>query len=303
MLVRCMTWNMCNWGKRENDPDEVARYQAAVATVREVRPHKFFGQELFVPAGVSAQAVVDRFAAAAGMDSAVGVVGNHSRLGLCIAWRHPVQRTPGVVRVHTTDVLWHALLGVTLRIDGIGVDCWVFHGAPRVGRDEGLVEAERVEEARFVAGKVTGEGANPYAVICADWNWPPADRLDDGPWWHPDPAFPPGLTPAMERLAASRAPGEVLVRAGLASAAATLRKPLEATSTGHPSPMKGTDYGRRLIDEGLVTDRLAAALVDHWVVDTEITRATSDHLPVIFTYETSKLAGGEDHGPGTRQPQ
>jgi hypothetical protein len=90
------------------------------------------------------------------------------------------------------------------------------------------------------------------------------------------------------RLAGSRAPGEVLWQAGLVSAAAYLGNPM-VPSTGHQPPdrLKGTDYGRRLIDEAFLTRRLAAALVDHWVVETP---DLSDHFPVVFTYDTDLIA-------------
>lgn len=285
-----MTYNPGDWGKNADDPDEAARHRAAVAMVREHRPHLLFGQELYVPAGQRAQAVATRFVRAAGMDAAVAAEGNHAQLAVCIGWRHPVTMKPDSARQATPELFWHALLGVTLTVDGRDVACWVYHGPPRVGRDEATVEAERVAEARLVAAEVTSQGD---AVVCADWNWLPADRLVDGTYWHPDPVMPNSLTQAQARLARSRAPGQVLVAAGLASAGASLRRPLTGTSTGHEPPpsLRATDYGRRLVDEALVTHRLVGALVDHQVVDTPQARSISDHLPVVFTFRTRRIGG------------
>jgi exonuclease III len=195
---------------------------------------------------------------------------------------------PGSARRATPERFWHALHGVTLTVDDHDLDCWVYHGPPRVGRDETLVEAERVAEARLVAAEVTRQGEARCAVVCADWNWLPADRRGDGMYWHPDPVMPESVTEAQARLALSRAPGQVLVRAGLASVGASLRRTLAHTSTGHepPESMTGTNYGARLIDEALVTPQLAKALVDHWVVDDPDTRSISDHLPVMLTLHT-----------------
>jgi hypothetical protein len=64
---------------------------------------------------------------------------------------------PGSARRARQELFWHALHGVTLRVDDREVDCWVYHGPPRVGRDETLVEAERVAEARLAAAEVAGQ--------------------------------------------------------------------------------------------------------------------------------------------------
>ncbi|MDG4795515.1 endonuclease/exonuclease/phosphatase family protein [Micromonospora sp. WMMD1082] len=287
MLLRVMTYNLGDWGKR---PAEAARHRAAVDIVRQYRPHILFAQELFVPAGEPAQAVAARMVRAAGMDAAVGVEGNHAQLATCIGWRSPVVMRRGSARRARSDRFWHALHGATLRVGGRAIGCWVYHGPPRVGRDETIVEAERVSEAHLVAAHVAG-GDDRCAVVCGDWNWLPADRAADGGYWHPDPVMPDGLTAAQARLALSRAPGQVLVDAGLASVGAALRRPLTQTSTGHEPPpsMRGTDYGARLIDEGLVTPALVEALVDHQVVDTPAARATSDHLPTIFTLDLRRI--------------
>lgn len=293
MLVCAMTYNLGDWGKHADDPDEAARHRAAVAAARRHRPDVLFAQDLFVPAGEQAQVVATRIVRAAGMDSAVAVEGNHARLASCIGCRSPVAMRLGSARRARQELFWHALHGVTLCVDDREVDCWVYHGPPRVGRDETLVEAERVAEARLVAAEVAGQDDERCAVVCADWNWLPADRLEDGTYWHPDPVLPESLTEAQARLALSRAPGEVLVEAGLAWVGASLRRPLTRTSTGHEPPpsMKGTDNGARLIDEALVTPRLLGALVDHWVVAIPETMAVSNHLPVMFTFQTRRTGG------------
>ncbi|MDG4795195.1 endonuclease/exonuclease/phosphatase family protein [Micromonospora sp. WMMD1082] len=293
MLLRVMTYNLGDWGKRAHDPAEAARHRAAVDVVRQYRPHILFAQELFVPAGERAQAVAARMVRAAGLDAAVGVEGNHAQLATCVGWRSPVVMRRGSARRASPDRLWHALHGVTLRAGGPTFGCWVYHGPPRVGRDENIVEAQRVSEAQVVAAEVAG-GDDECALVCGDWNWLPADRAADGGYWHPDPVMPDGLTAAQARLALSRAPGQVLVDAGLVSVGAALRRPLTQTSTGHEPPptMRGTDYGARLIDEGFVTPGVVEALKDHWVVDTPQTRAISDHLPRMFTVDTRHIGGG-----------
>jgi hypothetical protein len=165
-----MTYNLGDWGKHPDDPDEAARYQAAVATVRNHRPELLFAQELFVPAGEQAQAVATRFVRAAGLDAAVAAEGNHAQLASCIGWRHPVTMRPGSARRATPERFWHALHGVTLTVDRRDLDCWVYHGPPRgFHTATGL----RPDHVRFCRDRTGPAGKTP---IVLDQLW---DR--DGP--------------------------------------------------------------------------------------------------------------------------
>jgi endonuclease/exonuclease/phosphatase family metal-dependent hydrolase len=76
----------------------------------------------------------------------------------------------------------------------------------------------------------------------------------------------------------------VLWAGGLHDAAALIGADWHPTTGHHPDDVYGVHGVRRRIDGVRVTGQFADAMCAHDVLDTEQTRAASDHLPVTVEY-------------------
>jgi endonuclease/exonuclease/phosphatase family metal-dependent hydrolase len=76
----------------------------------------------------------------------------------------------------------------------------------------------------------------------------------------------------------------VLWAGGLHDAAALIGADWHPTTGHHPDDVYGVHGVRRRIDGVRVTGPLGDAMCAHDVLDTEQTRAASDHLPVTVEY-------------------
>ena len=136
-------------------------------------------------------------------------------------------------------------------------------------------------------------GSVAVAALCRELT---ADRRTDGSFYDPDPIEQhgwhdaatyqaawdedPDAAPRVDRRAAER-----LRRAGLLDAAAVLDAPWQP-SCGH---WRDDPHGPRRIDRILATAAVRPALLSYEVVDTDITRSLSDHLPVVVGLDPALL--------------
>ncbi|GAA4828247.1 hypothetical protein GCM10025787_03210 [Saccharopolyspora rosea] len=198
---------------------------------------------------------------------------------------------------------WHAAAVQEFRVDGLDRPLVVgsYHGTP-------FQQDARPDEARRIVSILTRPyGENRLAIIGGDWNSISADRVHrDGEWqfWHPDPYWIEGAENVWRepftyqcivtetgpdgmpvRWHADRRPGEVLMRAGCRDTAA-LAGAAWAPSVGHADH---ADMGYRTLDTHRVSPALTPAVADWQVVDWQVAREASDHLPVVTTLDLSRL--------------
>ncbi|HTJ72694.1 MAG TPA: endonuclease/exonuclease/phosphatase family protein [Actinospica sp.] len=218
--------------------------------------------------------------------AAVGIGDADFHVGLL--WREDFTPIPGTWRQigRAQGGLWHAAASIDLQVGGpvplTVVSCHLDPFRP---------------EARFSeAARIVSLTQDKTAMVGADYNGPSADRRTDGSYYDPDPIEQrgwhsaatyqvawdddPNAAPRVDRRAAER-----LRRAGLVDAAAVLDAPWQP-SCGH---WPDDPHGPRRIDRILATPTAKPALVSYAVVDTEITRALSDHLPVVVEFDPARL--------------
>jgi hypothetical protein len=238
-------------------------------------------------------------AAASGSAGSTAVAATPSGFNVGLLWRSGIRPVPGSRRAYgRPGDLWHGLVMVTLDVGApVPVRFASYHADP-FRPDRRFSDAIRV--ARTVRGQLP-------VVIGADWNNVSADRRPGGEHYDADPFHGSGFYPElMHQIAWSddadapprvdRRSTEVLRRCGLHDAAAILNAPWQPT-TGH---WPGGRFPNRRIDAIRVNEWVLPALREHRVVDTDLTRAASDHLPVVVTLDPAAVKEGVRPHPMSR---
>ncbi|WP_152546765.1 hypothetical protein [Amycolatopsis orientalis] len=209
--------------------------------------------------------------------------------------------------------LWHAYLQVDLDVGAVGP---VAHASYHA-RSNGL--RQRADEAEVVLKQVFRPPHQP-TLVGGDWNgvsadragahlrvcdgWAVAPEYDRDPYhvrhgercrsvdWHREFVFQCRTwTNGDGTLGweADRSAGRILRDGGLVDAAAALEAPWAAT-VGH---WDGDDVcGLRRLDIVRTTTDVVSALVSCEVIDSDLTRRASDHLPFVVTYAPAAIAAG-----------
>ncbi|GEM_PF-733309 len=312
-LRRFATYNMWNLF-RERRGDHLARYELVADVIRDMDVDVIALQEIIAPDVEAAASRLAQLAKMASMSAAVTPAwyceddaqdatyavgaGGH---GFCVGlmWRDAdwIEPVPDSFRAYGPQDFWHALVKLTLRIDGYPITFASYHASP-FGRNLRADQAERLLAALtrppgpvLMGGDVNTVGASrvvgpdgrlsfydpdPYAdvewfgdlVYQCDWRFE-----DDGRRVH----------------WADRRPSDVLVSGGLHDVAATLNAPWQATAGHHPVCEFGQRGVQRRIDAVFATDDVVPVLRGYEVVDTAMTRVASDHLPVVVTLDPSAI--------------
>ena len=209
-------------------------------------------------------------------------------------WRDGIEPVPGSLRCYGGRDFWHGLALVTLDVGGTLIRHGAFHATPF---SRGL----RADQNERLVAAITRPEREPPTLVGADWNTECADRIPAGRGWDLyEPADPyAGVDwfadliyqcqwdydeQGRRRHWADRRPGDVLWAGGLHDVAALTGADWHPTTGHHPQDVYGAHGVRRRIDAIRVTAPLAAAMRGHQVLDTEQTRAASDHLPVTVEY-------------------
>lgn len=313
--MRFVTYNVLTYGQDTTTADEVARYERVHEVIRGVDADVLAVQELIADHSepqAKAKLAGGQLAAlaeAVGLDCwhrrdepAVALGSKYFHVGLL--WRPGI--TPVRWRAVSGPAFEHAIAVADLDVGGRVVRFGSYHATP-FGRHQRADEAERVLAAMTRPGR-------PPAVVGGDWNAVSADRrrTEGGRWvyYDPDPyadwpehddlvyqAVPvyddtaTGPAP-IRRWRADRAAGEVLYASGLFDTAVALGAPWIATTghwRGHQDPAADDPFGARRIDTVRVTGHVVPALRTHAVVDTELTRSASDHLPVVVEIDPAAI--------------
>jgi endonuclease/exonuclease/phosphatase family metal-dependent hydrolase len=297
-MIKIMTWNMRDLflaGARETRLETFGRVleeiDPDVVCVQEIRGSDPGGclAKLGQAAGVDWRATPGRFGedGAELPTAAVGVGDAGFHVGLL--WRYGITPVPGSFRQlgRAEGGLWHAAATIALQVGGpvplTVVSCHLDPFRPEMRFSE--------------AGRIAALAVDEAAVVGGDFNGPSADRRADGSFYDPDPIEQRGWyegaifqvvwdeDPDAEARVDRRA-AERLRRAGLVDAAAALDAPWQP-SCGH---WPGDPHGPRRVDRILAKRGVRPALCFYEVVDTETTRALSDHLPVVVGVDPGLLS-------------
>jgi endonuclease/exonuclease/phosphatase family metal-dependent hydrolase len=296
-MIKIMTWNMRDLflaGARET------RVEMIGEVVEEIDPDVVCVQEI---RGYDPGYCLAQLGEAAGLDwratpgwvddedaeaptAAVGIGDADFNVGLL--WRSGITPVPGSWRQigRAQGGVWRAAASIALPLGGPApltvVTCHLDPFRPEM----------RFSEAARIASLTVGK----TGLVGGDFNGPSADRRADGSFYDPDPIEQhgwhdaaihqvawdddPDAAPLVDRRAAER-----LRRAGLVDAAAVLDARWQP-SCGH---WPHDPYGPRRFDRILATADVRPALSSYEVVDTDITRALSDHLPVVVGLDPALL--------------
>jgi endonuclease/exonuclease/phosphatase family metal-dependent hydrolase len=216
-----------------------------------------------------------------------------------LMWREGIEAVPGSLLCDGPGYFWHSVARVNLRVGGVEVRHAAHHATP-FGR------RQRADQNELLAALAINRGLP--TLVGADWNTECADRVldeDSGDWVLYEPGDPYAGVEWFDqmihqcewdydergrrRARVDRGPGEVLWAGGLFDAAAVLNAPWRATAGHHPTDPFGAAGVRRRIDGIRVTRPVVGALRAHHVVDTDLTRRASDHLPVTVEYVPSAI--------------
>jgi hypothetical protein len=228
---------------------------------------------------------------AAGAEAGYAVLKGTRTHGQAILWkqRDDIRVIPESLRLCLTG-FWHGAIFVAFEMDGVLIYHGCFHGAPRAGRTLPVELAQmlrrREAEASFLANIVQQLGGQPL-LMGADRNWLSADQLDNGEYYD-IVNIPDEFGPAVQEAECSRRPGEILLHAGLYDVATAFYRPDigRKFTTGHA---QSDPYNGGIIDGFSATTSFFPALRTFDVPNTELTRAASDHLPPVVTYDTASL--------------
>ncbi|MGA3152667.1 MAG: endonuclease/exonuclease/phosphatase family protein [Streptosporangiaceae bacterium] len=296
-----------------DEPGAVRRYERAVESIRGIDPDVLAVQEIRGSYKPKVEGRLRQLAADVGLQCLVrDKDGGHAQPALAMGsrgyhggllWRAGIEPVPDSFQVVGRLDFWHSLGCVTLDLGGRQVRHATFHAAP-FGR------SLRAEQNELLVARLTGSPASPPVLVGADWNTESADRIKDadGRWVLYEPGDPyAGATwsPDMiyqcewdydedgnRRFRADRRPGDVLWAGGLYDAAAALRAPWQPTVGHYPGDRYGVAGIRRRIDAIRVSRHVLGALRAYHVVDSELTRRASDHLPVTVEYKPAAITTG-----------
>lgn len=314
--MRFATYNLLNYG---TDPDRADLVHHVIAGLRADAEAAGDGlvlavQELIADGDDKAYAagrVLQGLGEATGLDclhrpNEPAVAVGNQRFHVGLLWTPGIEPA-GEWAAYSGTNMWHSEAKLSLDVGAHRpIQHAAYHGPP-FGRYRRADEAERV-----LATMTRPEGRAP-GLIGGDWNGVSADRVHRAGWasqddaepgrwvlYDPDPYAGPGKqwhddlvyqtrwetdANGVRRWWADREPGEVLYAGGLRDVAAALEAPWQ-TTVGH----WGDDpFGERRIDAIRVTEEVVPALRGYGVINTETTRAASDHLPVVVTYDPDAI--------------
>ena len=287
---------------------EPGHYEAIVAAIRSLGTDVLAVQEILAPDPDTAARRLRLLADDTGLRCEVPVPGSAGLAALAfgghgyhvgLLWRDGIEPVPGSLRCYGGRDFWHGLALVTLDVGGTLIRHGAFHATPF---SRGL----RADQNERLVAAITRPGGEPPALVGADWNSECADRIPAGPAWELyEPADPYAGVEwfadliyqcewdyderGRRRHWADRRPGDVLWAGGLHDVAALTRAEWRATTGHHPADVYGAHGVRRRIDAVRVTGPMAGAMRTHHVVDSEQTRAASDHLPVTVEYRPAEI--------------
>lgn len=293
-LVRFGSYNLLDLFAVDS-AEERERYANLVEIIRSLGVDVLAVQEITGSDGDVAGRRLARLADDTGMTCGLGagrVAVAQGRQGYHVGllWRPGLTAVPESFRVGPGE-LWHSMAMLTFTVDGRDVLHASFHATP-------FSRHGRAEEMEHVVNLLTRPSGRPPGLVGADWNSVGADRLPDGshydhdPYvgeWYPDLVYQATWwydAHGRRNHHADRTPGDILYAGGLRDAAAALATTWQPT-TGHaPSDV----HPRRRIDAVRVTCEVVPALTSVETVDTPQTRRSSDHLPVVVTYDPVHIA-------------
>jgi endonuclease/exonuclease/phosphatase family metal-dependent hydrolase len=311
-VIRFSTYNVLDLFA--GDPaGETEHYRLVVESVLALRTDVLAVQEIKAPDLTVARQRLRRLADDTGLRCLVPGSGDSEpvpTLGLGtrgyhvgLLWRPGIEPVPGSFRSRNKD-LWHSLTWVSLDVGGPAVRHAAYH-APPFGRKI------RADQNELLVAILARPGARVPTLVGADWNGESADRVPDGQagtWSLYEPDDPYARVGWFEDMVhqcewdydargqrchrVDRTAGEVLWAGGLHDAAAALRAPWQATAGHHPDDPYGARGVRRRIDAVRVTPEVLPALRAHQVLDTDLTRRASDHLPVTVEYVPAAIEAG-----------
>jgi endonuclease/exonuclease/phosphatase family metal-dependent hydrolase len=289
------------------------RYQLVTEVIRGLGADVLAVQEIRAQQADTARARLRRLAADVGMNCVVpGLDEGPGRTALAtgargyhcgLLWRAGIEPVPGSFRAAGVGRLWHGAGWLTLTVGGVQVRHATFHATPFTRR----LRADENELLLAMLG--SGPDGDVPLLVGADWNTESADRILDeatGELMLYEPADPFDRVAWFDGLVhqcdwnydrrgrrqhwADRRPGDVLFAGGLLDAAAVLRAPWQPTVGHFPGDGYGARGIRRRIDAIRVTEPVAPALRAHHIIDTELARRASDHLPVSVEYVPAAVA-------------
>ncbi|GIJ13031.1 endonuclease/exonuclease/phosphatase family protein [Micromonospora andamanensis] len=306
--MRFVTYNMLDLTLHPNNAQEANRQQRVIDIIRSLDPDVIAVQELKSPPA-SAGRLAAELAERTGLTSTVPTngtartvhavaVGDHT-LHTALLWRPDLVALPDTFRTYSPAVHhdggWRgigygSMVRLALQVDGRPIMFASYH-APAFGRHRRIDQAEAVLAAVTRPHELVLVGSDFNSIGAARSNgadYDP-DPYTGRPWW-PDlvhQCHEP--TQPSQRHRADRRPALVWEAGGLHDVAAASRSPWKAT-TGHwpTCPYSARGIARR-IDTIHATDPVLPAVRSLTVIDTPVTRAASDHLPVAVDLNPRKL--------------
>ncbi|MFY1700164.1 hypothetical protein ACN28G_29630 [Micromonospora sp. WMMA1923] len=312
--MRFATYNLLDWTSYPAGGREAERQRRVVQTIRAIDPDVIAVQEVKGSPG-HVGVVVAELAARTGLTATVGSVDGRdvpavgvgdNTVHVALLWREglvPLPETfrtfgPAVDHRHGwRGVGFGSLVRLAFQVQGRPILFASYH-APAFGRHR------RIDQAEMALAAVTGPSL--AAVVGSDFNSIGAARVG-GDYYDRDPYtgqpwFPELVHQCREVThpgtshRADRRPAEVWEAGGLRDVAAVTGGPWKAT-TGHwPSSPFAVRGVRRRIDTIHATASLLPAVGGFRVVDDEVTRSASDHLPVVVDIDPTALSSSGEVG-------
>lgn len=237
---------------------------------------------------------------------AVGISPHDLHLGLL--WDpQRVEVVEGTFRSYPKENMHHGLIKMVFRVRGSdGAVYEVQHGSTHLTPFGPY--AGRADEAVRVTSAFTRPLDRPPGLVGGDWNTISADRLDDGSYYDPDPYADFPWNPScvyqcqrerdergrIVRWWADRTAGEALLDGGLLDARVALHNATLSeggvpwqSSAGHRS--NDTSFGPRRIDGIRCTADIVPALRRITMIDGDLARRASDHLPEVAEYDPAAI--------------
>ncbi|WP_428963048.1 endonuclease/exonuclease/phosphatase family protein [Micromonospora fluostatini] len=307
MRLRFATYNLLDLSLAPESAQEGERQRQVIQTIRAIKPDVIAVQELKCPPGRAGRLVAEvgeRTGLTATVQESAGravhavAVGDHT-LHVALLWRPGLTPLPETFRTYSPAVHHHggwrgvgygSLVRLGFAVAGRAMTFASYH-APAFGRHRRLDQAETTLAAVTASAGPVLVGSDFNAVGAARVN---GDFYDPDPYtghlWWPDlvhQCHEPTHPGTNHR--ADRRPAAVWEAGGLYDVAAHTRRPWQAT-TGHwPScPYSVRGIARR-IDMVHATAPVLRAVSGVAVVDTPVSRAASDHLPVVVDLDPAAL--------------
>jgi endonuclease/exonuclease/phosphatase family metal-dependent hydrolase len=296
--LRFGTYNLLD-AFASNAIDERTRLDGLIQVIRDLRVDVLAVQEITATNPDDAATRLETLAEATGLtcrpepgQTAVAIGSQRHHVGLL--WNPALAVVPGSFRTYGRADFWHSLAKLTFDIDGRQIVHASHHAGPFGPR-------QRADQMVRVVSALNRPASRRPGLVGADWNSIAADRVErDGRWAHydHDPYVDQPWSPDLisqttwaydehgHRIhVADREPGEVLWAGGLHDTAAALDAPWTPT-VGH---WPDDPFPPRRIDGIRCTSEVLSALISVETIATALTKSTSDHLPVVLTYDTDNV--------------